>query len=303
MTDDMKAALSPSQHDADVTAVATEVIPIAVAVPVAVPVAVSVPVAVAVAVSPPYPYNVVAVMDIQLEQRQEVAKQFHDFVTKQSSPRFKLLRDKEVICFLLEDESFLFQKGQRRLAPPERQKLENVWGKAKLALHYPDWKKASSKGTNWAGELGERVVEELLYLQGYEVVTRQPVASYKVTASVDLSPDDEKWYGMFYTRVGEDRIVKADLLVHDAVIEVKSGTLETSGTAYQKVVAVPTVYATAQRIFEKPKLLIVLVGDAARKYREYFMSSEEHRARRKEEEKKGFYYIYATDMMRECLKH
>ena len=282
-----KRAMQPSitryMHDAPMTAVATEVIPGTVP-----------------ASFTPFRHEN-AVADIQLEQRQEVANQFHNVVTKQPSPRFKLLRDKEVICFLLEDESFLFQKGQRKLGPPERQKLENDWGKAKLTLHYPDWKKVTSKGTNWAGELGERVVEELLYLQGYDVVTRQPVASYKVTAPVDLSPDDEKWYGMFYTRVGEDHIVKADLLVHDAVIEVKSGTLQTSGTAYQKVVAVPTVYATAQRIFGKPKLLIVLVGDAARKYRECFLSSEEHRARRKEEEKKGFYYIYATDMMRECL--
>jgi hypothetical protein len=112
---------------------------------------------------------------------------------------------------------------------------EDSWGRKVLRNRRPDLKVEKQ----WSGKLGEYLCEELYEMLGKKV-----------------SGTQVKKNG--YT---------LDMETEDFVIEVKTETFRTTGTATEKIPGCPYKYAEVPTLFSKP-LKIVCVGGAEKKCKE-----------------------------------
>lgn len=114
--------------------------------------------------------------------------------------------------------------------------MEDKWGQTMLKVRRPDLK----LDKQWTNKFGEHICEEIYILLG-KVVSK---------------PVKREHY-------------QPDLEVDDAIIEVKTGTFYTEGTAGEKILGCPFKYAEIPDLYGKP-LKIVCVGGAERLCREKY---------------------------------
>lgn len=136
--------------------------------------------------------------------------------------RVTLLKDENVVRWALGDEKLFPNKI-----------TEKAWGLKQLSIIRPDIKEG--KRVQWTTEVGEKIVEEALYMLGEKNIS-------KITSPIVVG-------------------CKPDLQSDKFIVEVKTGTYTTVGTADQKILAVPFKYSNVPSICGKP-LLIVLVGSS-----------------------------------------
>lgn len=161
--------------------------------------------------------------DISLDEK------IYTKILKINDPKIILLRQKEIIKWLLNDLKFL-----EKLIPENIKKttkvlkdIEDKWGQDMLKLKRPDLKSSGQ----WTTCLGQHIVEE--YYQLLNIVIKKPIKSK------NLEPDWE-----------------TDL----EIVEVKTGTYYTSGTAHEKILGTPFKYCEVPILYKKPLKIFCLAN-------------------------------------------
>jgi hypothetical protein len=134
-----------------------------------------------------------------------------------------ILKEKEVIQWNFGDLSFLpHTKNQE-----QKKVLEDEWGKKLLKKVRPDL----NPNSNWTTLIGEYICKEIYIILGKTVT--KPVNKEK------LQPDLE---------------------IDDAILEVKTQTFFTSGTAGEKILGCPFKYSEIPELYGKPLKIICFSG-------------------------------------------
>ena len=141
-----------------------------------------------------------------------------------------LLRNKEVIMWLFGNLSFLapIEKKNKTADNIKYKVSEDKWGQNMLKTRRPDLK----LDKQWTNKFGEHICEEIFILSDKHV----------------SKPNKKENY-------------LPDIEVDDAIIEVKTGTYYTSGTAGEKILGCPFKYADIPELYKK-QLKIVCIGGA-----------------------------------------
>jgi hypothetical protein len=160
------------------------------------------------------------------------------FVEKHPEHPIVLLKNREVIQWLLGDLSFLppIESKNKTTDEPKLKILEDKWGQLMLKNRRPDLK----LDKQWTNKFGEHLCEEIHMISGKQF--------YKPVKKEHYQPDSE---------------------VDDAIWEVKAGTFFTSGTAGEKILGCPFKYAEIPDLYSKP-LKILCMGGAEKICREQY---------------------------------
>jgi len=155
--------------------------------------------------------------------KREIIDRFYTYV---QSKDVVLLRKKEVIQWLLNDTSFLSE--QENQTKEQYKILEDEWGRSIMKARRPDlnFKK------QWTNLFGEYVTEELFTLLGHNVRRARHLQRFR-----------------------------PDLEIDESILEVKTGTYFTDGTAYEKIPGTPFKYSAIPTLYDKP-LKIICIGGA-----------------------------------------
>jgi hypothetical protein len=196
----------------------------------------------------------------------------HTFICGIADPRIVLLRNKGVIQWLFGDLSFLppIEKKNKTADEDKYKVLEDKWGQSVLKMRRPDLKLEKQ----WTNKFGEHICEEIFILLGKTV--SKPVKKNH------YQPDSE---------------------VDDAIIEAKTETFFTRGTAGEKILGCPFKYAEIPALYSKP-LKILCMGGAEKAAREQYgnLPGEKCSAQKLEflefYKKKQIEFIGATDILK-----
>jgi hypothetical protein len=209
-----------------------------------------------------------------------------------------LVKEKEVIQWMYGDLSFLppIEKGEMDAKAFNKalKDQEDEWGRQILNKKRPDIfekkkekkKKEETEETDlkltgtWTATLGEHIIKELYSLLGENVTT----------------PDEKNNH-------------RPDWEIKDYIIEVKSETYRTSGTAGEKILGAPYKYASVPRLYGKPMKIICLGGAEKACIEEYGNLGSDDNPKRTPEKKKflKFYkemqieYVSATSLLHALL--
>ena len=146
--------------------------------------------------------------------------------------KIKHLKNKEVVQWILQDTSFFpnNSKEKTKKATTEKNRIEeNKWGA-----------KITGKNKQWTNKFGEDICKELFILLGKDIKN--------ATKKSCSEGEKEKRY-------------QPDFETDDYVIEAKTETYFTEGTASEKILGVPFKYADVPELYGK-MLKIVCIGGA-----------------------------------------
>jgi len=199
-----------------------------------------------------------------------------DSISNIEDPRIVLLRHIKVLQWLLGDLSFLGPIDTKNKTQDNKKYkvLEDKWGQTLMQIRRPDLK----LDKQWTNKFGEYICEELYLLQGYTV--SKPV---KKEGHV---PDYE---------------------TEDAVLEAKTQTFYTSGTAGEKIMGAAFKYTDVPELYGKP-LKIVCMGGAEKLCRELYGNLPGPKCTPKKmrklefERKEGVEFVGATDLLLSFIK-
>lgn len=193
-----------------------------------------------------------------------------DFINNNQDDRIILLKSPEVVKWLFNDLSFLQEEKNNKVTKI----LEDTWGQNITKKRRPDLK----LDKQWTNKFGEHIAEELFILCQKNI----------------SKPKKKKNY-------------QPDLESDDCIIEVKTQTYLTKGTASEKILGCPFKYAEIPKLYSK-KLLIVCIGGAEKICRESYGNLP---GRKCTEEKQhfidffknnGIEYVGATDILKNLVK-
>lgn len=196
-------------------------------------------------------------------------------ISNNSDERIILLRKKEVVQWIFGDLSFLpsIIKKNKTSDKEKNKILEDKWGQNILKTRRPDLK----LDKQWTNKFGEHLCEEIFNLIGKDV--------WKPTKKEHYQPDSE---------------------VDDAIIEVKTGTFNTEGTAGEKILGCPFKYAEIPDLYSKT-LKILCIGGAEHICREQYGNLDGAKSSKQKKKFLEFFkenrieYIGATDILKEFL--
>jgi len=169
----------------------------------------------------------------------DISEKILEVVKEKNKPEIILLKEKEVIQWLLGDTSFLpnIEESKSKSKDEEKKKkLEDEWGRKILKKKRPDLK----LDQQWTNMFGQHICEEIFILQG-----NNPTKPEKKN---NFQPDIE---------------------ISEFIIEVKTCTYFTSGTANEKILGVPFKYCEIPVLYNKP-LKIYCLGGAEQASREQY---------------------------------
>lgn len=168
-------------------------------------------------------------------------QQIIDKIKSHPDEDIKLLRDEEVVRWIFGDTGFLniSEETKNRTNDDKKRKInEDSWGWSKYNDIIKPSKEISRK--QWTTCFGQTVGKELYLLQNSKV--------WKPKKKNKYEPDLEN---------------------DSCVVEVKTQTFFTSGTAGEKILGSPFKYASIPRLFGKP-LIILCIGGAEKISREMY---------------------------------
>lgn len=197
---------------------------------------------------------------------------FLEFVSKNTQEGIVLLRQKEVVQWLFGDLSFLseIEKKNKTADKAKYKVLEDAWGREVMKKRRPDLPMEQQ----WTNVFGEYICEEMYTLLG-KVVSKPDVKD-------GFKPDRE---------------------VDDAIIEAKTQTFHTSGTAGEKILGCPFKYAQIPDLYGKP-MKIVCLGGAEKVCRESYGNLDGAKCSAQKMKflnffrENGIEYIGASDILR-----
>lgn len=194
-----------------------------------------------------------------------------EYISGIQDERIILLRIPEVIQWLYGEITFLPEivKSNKTQDTNKYKLLEDTWGQTTLKLRRPDL----TLDKQWTTKFGEHIGEEMYSLLGKHV----------------SKPSKKNHY-------------QPDIEIEDAIIECKTQTYYTTGTAGEKILGCPFKYAEIPRLYGK-KLFILCMGGAEKKCREEYgnLSGEKCSPEKKEFidffASKQIEFIGATDIL------
>jgi hypothetical protein len=198
-----------------------------------------------------------------------------EYIKLVKNDKIKILRNKEVIQWLFGDLSFLpsIETENKTKDQDKYKKLEDEWGRNILKSRRPDLK----LDKQWTNKFGEHIGEELFTLLDKNVT----------------KPVKKEHY-------------QPDIETDDNIVEVKTQTFYTTGTAGEKILGVPFKYAEIPDLYSKP-LKIVCIGGAEKVCREQYGILEGEKCSIEKREfldmyrEKGFEFIGATDILKSLI--
>ena len=198
---------------------------------------------------------------------------FMVFVSKIDDVRIVLLRQPSVVQWLFGDLSFLpkIEKKNKTADDAKYKILEDKWGQEMMKMRRPDL----SMDKQWTNRFGEYICEEIYTLLGK--VVSKPVKK-------------------------ENK--QPDLETNDAILEAKTQTFYTSGTAGEKILGCPFKYAEIPDLYEKP-LKILCMGGAEKVCRESYGNLPGPKCSAQKNKyldfwrEQGIEYVGASDMLRQ----
>jgi len=195
------------------------------------------------------------------------AIKFLKFISTITNPNIVLIRHKTVIQWLFGDLSFL---EQIRCNGEKLKDIEDEWGRNALKMRRPDLK----LDKQWTGKFGEHICKEIYLLLGKDT----------------LSPIKKQGY-------------QPDLEIDDAILEVKTQTFYTTGTAGEKILGCPFKYSEVPDLWGKP-LKIICLGGAEDICRRHYGNLPGEKCSPQKKKFLDFFrenrieYIAATDILR-----
>jgi len=194
-----------------------------------------------------------------------------EYISRQDDPRLVLLRDVTVILWLFGHLTLFLPKIELKNKTTDEKKykiLEDEWGRTVIKNRRPDLK----LDKQWTGIYGQHLCEELYLLQG----------------KVGSKPLKRNTH-------------QPDLEVDDHMVEAKTETYYTSGTAGEKILGVPFKYADVPDLYNKP-LKIICIGGAEQNSRENYRIFNKEVSAKKQKyidfyKENGIEYVAATDML------
>jgi hypothetical protein len=190
-----------------------------------------------------------------------------------NKPEIILLKNKQVLQWLFNDLSFL---NPTNATQPIKNKckdmktLEDAWGRAVMKSLRPDL----GMDKQWTNLFGEYMCKELYALQGK--------ATSKPLNKNNFQPDVE---------------------IDDAIVEVKTQTYHTTGTAGEKIMGAAFKYAEIPELYGKP-LKIMCFGGAEKICRESYGNLPGKKCSTQKQKFLDFFrqnqitYVGATDVLR-----
>lgn len=194
-----------------------------------------------------------------------------EYIATHADDRLVLLRNKEVVQWLVGDLSFLpaIEKKNKTNDTKALKVLEDQWGRATLKVRRPDL----DIEKQWTGKFGEHVCQELYVLLGKECS--------KPAKKNHFCPDWE---------------------VDDSIVEVKTETFFTEGTAGEKILGVPLKYADVPTLYGKPLRILCMGGaEKACRYQYGILGDITSEGKKKQIERlrvDGFEYVGVTDILK-----
>lgn len=175
-------------------------------------------------------------VDYNLDFKELQVKYFQD--GENLSDNYMLIKQPNVIRWLKGDLGFLpcFTSKNKTLDTKNFKILEDKWGVEMLKLKRPDLK----INNQWTGQFGEEICKEVFSLSGKLIKKPVKMNHYK--------PDFE---------------------TDDYMLEVKTETYYTEGTAGEKILGVPFKYSEIPELYKKP-LKIICIGGAEKSCREQY---------------------------------
>jgi hypothetical protein len=192
----------------------------------------------------------------------------YNYISSITDDRIILLKQRQVVQWLFGDLTFL--KSNRL-----NYKLdEDKWGRNTLKIRRPDLK----LDKQWTNKFGEHLCEEMYILGGKTI--------FKPSKKDNYQPDFE---------------------IDTYIIEVKTQTFHTSGTAGEKILGVPFKYADVPDLYSKP-LKILCIGGAEKICREQYGNLHGKRCTGKKKDILDFLkkeyeieFIGATDILKSLI--
>lgn len=189
----------------------------------------------------------------------------------------RILRYKEVIQWIFGDLSFLPDIIEKNKKHDNQQYkiLEDIWGQKILKNIRPDLK----LDKQWTNLFGEYICKEMHIL--LDKIVKKPVKKE------NKQPDWE---------------------IDDAILEVKTQTFFTSGTAGEKILGCPFKYADIPELYGKP-LKIICIGGAEKCSRESYGNLSGAKCTRQKQIFLNFFrdnqieYIGASDILKYIIRH
>jgi len=196
-------------------------------------------------------------------------------IQSNTDPRIVLLRNKEVVQWLFGDLSFLppIEKKNKTVDNQKYKILEDEWGRRITHMRRPDLK----LDKQWTTKFGEHICEELCLLQGKTFS--------KPAKKINYQPDCES---------------------DNAILEVKTETFFTEGTAGEKILGCPFKYAEIPSLYQKP-LRILCLGGAEKACREQYGNLEGEKCSPQKRafldffKANGIEYVAVTDILKSLL--
>ncbi len=182
------------------------------------------------------------------------------------NPEIQLLKESGVIQWLFNDTSFLGGKNNQ-----ENKKLEDIWGRSLMKRRRPDLK----FDKQWTSLFGVYLAREVLLLLGYK--------------------------GNVPVKIGNCQL---DYEIYNAMVEIKTQTFFTTGTAGEKNSGVVFKYSDIPIKTGKP-LIIILIGGSENEARDRYGTLKGKildTSLTKQEwllynETRGFFFIGITDLI------
>lgn len=205
-----------------------------------------------------------------------LVEQIIEYIQGKNIENIVLLKNREVIQWLFNDLSFLPQieevnKGRHSL---QKKALEDKWGQEILKVRRPDLK----LDKQWTNKFGEHLCEELYILLG----------------NIPKKPETKNSYA-------------PDLEIDAAIIEAKTQTYFTKGTAGEKILGCPFKYSEVPDLYDKP-LKIVCIGGAEKICKEQYGNLDGPKCSPQKKKFLEFFkinrieYIAATDILKSFIE-
>lgn len=187
------------------------------------------------------------ISDAKMRRCKDILK-IHALINTNTSETIRLLRNIDILKWIFGDLTFLnMPVNMNRNNGPLCQTIENDWGRSIVRSIRPEF---DSK--QWTTIFGETVAKELYELMGHSVMKDVPIKNH-------LHPD---------------------VLTTTHVVEAKTQTYHTTGTAGEKILGTPFKYAEVPELYGKP-LHILCIGGAEKRCREEYGNIGEITGRKK----------------------
>ena len=182
----------------------------------------------------------------------------------------KLLRNKEVIQWIFGDTSMFTQDQDKK----NYKQLEDKWGQDVFREHRPDLK----LDKQWTNRFGEYICFEIFTLLG----------------NTPIKPDKKDHF-------------QPDCETEEAIIEAKTQTYYTTGTAGEKILGSVFKYADIPELYNKP-LKIICIGGAEKICRQQYGNLKGDKCTERKKKLLDFYknemnieFVAATDLLRSLV--